>query len=246
MSSGSTTSTVPTSHFPLLDDSASVLTRGYGFGSRIWRRAREGARAVPMRLLGSDTLLVRGKEGVKVFYDESLISRHGAMPGLIQETLFGHASVHSLDGAEHKHRKSAFLDIAYEDEQVRRLTPLFQREWQAELDAWLAGGTRSAYDAAVGAYGRASMRWAGLPGTAEAKTRWAGRLAQIVDGFGAPYSPEYLLAFANRKWSRRRARDASRPRPRRRSPSGRRTATRRASCCPPASPASSCRTASAP
>lgn len=189
--------------FPALDDSLSVLTRGYGFGARIWRRARPGARSAPMRLLGDDTLFVRGVEGVRAFYDESLVARHGAMPGLIQETLFGHGSVHSLDGEDHRHRKATFVDVAYEDDQVARLKPLLEREWRAELDAWLAGDRRSAYDAAVGAFGRAGMRWAGLPGTADAKTRWARRLAQIVDGFGVPYSPEYLLAFGNRMWSDR-------------------------------------------
>jgi fatty-acid peroxygenase len=187
------------------DDSASILTRGYGFGAHIWKRASRGARSVPMRLLGDKTLLVRGAEAVALFYDNDRIARHGAMPAIVQGTLFGRGSVHSLDGDEHRHRKATFLDVAYEDSQVHRLSPLFEREWQVELDAWVAGGHRSAYDAAVGAFGRASMRWAGLPGTREAKTRWSGRLAQIVDGFGAPYSPEYLLAAANRHWSDRHA-----------------------------------------
>jgi len=192
---------------PLLaDDSLSLMTRGYGFGARIWRRARSGARAVPMRLLGDETLLVRGADAVALFYDESTIRRHGAMPGIVQQTLFGTGSVHSLDGDEHRHRKATFLDVAYEDAQVERLTPLFEQEWRRELDAWLAGGEHSAYDAAVGAFGRASMTWAGLPGTRAAKTRWSARLAQIVDGFGVPYSPEYLLAAVNRAWSDRHSR----------------------------------------
>lgn len=189
----------------LHDDAPSLLTRGYGFGRRIWRRVGAGARSAPMRLLGDDAMLVRGEEGVRAFYDDRLIARHGAMPGIVQETLFGHGSVHSLDGAEHRHRKATFVDVAYEDEQVARLLPLLEREWRAEREAWLEGGTRSAYDAAVGALGRAIMRWAGLPGTPDAKTRWSARLAQIVDGFGVPYSPEYLLATANRLWSDRHA-----------------------------------------
>jgi fatty-acid peroxygenase len=190
----------------MLDDTASVLTRGYDFGARIWRRTHDGARAVPMRLLGRDALLVRGAEAVDLFYDEGRIARHGAMPALVQETLFGRGSVHSLDGVAHRHRKATFLDVAYEDAQVERLTPLLQEEWAAELADWVAGGDRTAYDAAVGAFGRAIMRWADLPGTPEAKTRWSARLAQIVDGFGAPYSPEYLLAYGNRLWSDRHAR----------------------------------------
>lgn len=187
----------------LPDDSPLLLTRGYGFGAHIWKRVRDGARSAPMRLLGDDTVFVRGSEGVDVFYDDTLVARHGAMPAFIQESLFGHGSVHSLDGGAHRHRKATFVDVAYEDRQVERLLPLLEKEWQSELDDWIAGGERTAYDAAVGAFGRSIMQWAGTPGTRAARTRWAARLAQIVDGFGVPYSPEYLLALLNRKWSDR-------------------------------------------
>lgn len=187
----------------LYDDAPSLLTRGYGFGDRIWRRVRTGARSAPMRLLGSDTIFVRGAAGVELFYDEERIARHGAMPAIVQETLFGHGSVHSLDGASHRHRKATFVDVTYDDAQVARLARLLEREWQSELDDWLGGGRRSAYDAAVGAFGRSIMKWADVPGTRDAQTRWAARLAQIVDGFGAPYSPAYVFALLNRRWSDR-------------------------------------------
>ncbi|MFS0853707.1 cytochrome P450 [Microbacterium sp. 179-I 3D4 NHS] len=196
-------STVPS---PLHDDSIGLLTRGYRLGEHLWRRTGPGARAVGMRLLGRPALFVRGAEGVALFYDGDRIKRHGAMPAFVQETLFGHDSVHSLDGGPHRHRKATFIDVAYEDEQVERLTPHLEREWQAELDAWVSGvSTRTAYDAAVLALGRAVMRWAGVPGTAKAKNRWSRRLAQIVDGFGAPYSPAFLSAQVNRFWSDRHA-----------------------------------------
>ncbi len=188
------------------DDAPKLMTRGYGFGAAIWDRTRAGARAVPMRLLGRQALLVRGAEGVATFYDNDRIARHGAMPAFVQETLFGHGSVHSLDGTEHRHRKATFVDVAYEDAAVEALKPLLEREWRAERDEWIAGGDRSAYDAAAGALGRAIMHWAGLPGTDEALTRWSARMAQIVDGFGAPYSPSFPLAAANRAWSDRHAR----------------------------------------
>lgn len=189
----------------LSDDSLSLLTRGYDFGAHLWRRTRPGARAVPFRLLGKEALFVRGAEGVELFYDETRIRRHGAMPAFIQESLFGHGSVHSLDLAEHSHRKGTFVDVLYDDREVRRLLPELEREWRQELDAWVDGGERTAYDAAVGALGRAIMRWAGIPGTPAAQTRWAQRQAQIVDGFGVPYSPEFLLALVNRGWSDRHA-----------------------------------------
>lgn len=187
------------------DDAPTLLTHGYGFAERIWRRAREGARSAPLRLLGHDAMLVRGAAGVALFYDDERIARHGAMPALVQETLFGHGSVHSLDGGEHRHRKATFVDVAYRDAEVERLLPMLEDEWRSEQEAWLSGGTLSAYDAAVGALGRAVMRWAGLPGTPDARTRWAARLAQIVDGFGVPYSPEFVRAGVHRWWSDRHA-----------------------------------------
>ena len=190
---------------PLLDDSITLLVNGYGFGSRAWRRVRRGARATPLRLLGRPAVLVRGSEAVDLFYDASRIARHGAMPSIVQKTLFGTGSVHSLDGDDHRHRKATFVDVAYEDDQVTRLTPLLEEEWRAEVDAWLAGGRRTAYEASVAVFGRAVMRWAGVPGTAAAQTRWSARLAQIVDGFGAPYSPAFILATLNRMWSDRHA-----------------------------------------
>ncbi|MFF2488415.1 cytochrome P450 [Microbacterium sp. NPDC058062] len=189
------------------DDSVALLTRGYDFGAGVWRRVAAGARAAPMRLLGEDALLVRGADGVRLFYDQTRIARHGAMPTIVQETLFGHGSVHSLDGEEHRHRKAAFADAAYDDAQVARLLPLLEHEWRSEFDDWISGGRRSAYDAAVGAFGRSVMRWAGLPGTLDAQTRWARRLAQIVDGFGAPYSPAFPHAMVNRWWSDRHAKN---------------------------------------
>ncbi|MFJ6654088.1 cytochrome P450 [Microbacterium sp. NPDC091313] len=187
------------------DDSLSLLVRGYDFGAHIWRRTRPGARAVPFRLLGRPALLVRGSEGVALFYDEDRVRRHGAMPSFIQESLFGHGSVHSLDLADHRHRKAAFVDLLYDDAHVARLLPLLEQEWREELSSWAEGARRTAYDAAVGAFGRAAMRWAGIPGTPAARTRWAQRQAQIVEEFGAPYAPGYLRALANRRWSDRHA-----------------------------------------
>jgi fatty-acid peroxygenase len=187
------------------EDSPGLLTRGYDFGAHIWRRVRPGARSAPLRLLGDDAMLERGADGVALFYDEQRVARAGAMPAVVREPLFGHGSVHALDGDDHRHRKAEFVDVLYDDAEVERLTPFLEGEWARERDEWLDGGAASAYDAAVGAFGRAIMGWAGLPGTNAAKTRWSARLAQIVDGFGVPYSPQYLLALLNRVWSDRHA-----------------------------------------
>lgn len=188
-----------------MDDAIGLMTRGYRLGAHVWRRVEPARRAAPMTLLGRDAVLVRGAEGVSVFYDEDNVARHGAMPAAVQKVLFGAGSVHSLDGPAHRHRKATFVEVAYDDAQVSRFTEHLDREWRVELSDWRSGGTRTAYDAAVGAFGRAAMGWADLPGTPRAQTRWAARLAQIVDGFGAPYSPAFVRAILNRWWSDRHA-----------------------------------------
>lgn len=184
------------------DDTLQFIAKGYDFGEWVWGRARSlgSLHIAPMKLLGEDAVLVSGREGVALFYNQDLIQREGAMPGLIGEPLFGHGSVHGTDGEQHQHRKATFVKAAYTDEQIERLVPFFECEWARERDEWIAGGTKTAYDAAVGALGRGIQRWAGLPGTGEAKTRFAARLAQIVDGFGAIGQPAYAQAWLNRKW----------------------------------------------
>ncbi|AKT51606.1 cytochrome P450 [Arsenicicoccus sp. oral taxon 190] len=206
------------------DRTLDFLRRGYGF-SDAWRRElrdldpRSVAR-IPMRLLGRRALLVRGDEGVRLFYDTSAVKRHGAMPLPIRGPLFGAGAVHGLDDEEHRHRKAMFVGIAYDDAQVARLMPLVEQEWRRTLQQWRRDGGGDVYDAAVVAYGRAIMTWAGVDVPTAEQDRWARRLAQIVDGFGS-LSPAHLVAWLNRtrcdRWAAslvRRARSgALRPQP---------------------------------
>ncbi|WP_052462248.1 cytochrome P450 [Nigerium massiliense] len=190
----------------LPDQTLHFIARGYDFTRDVWHAAGQQARATGFRVLGKRAVLVRGAEGVRTFYDTDRVKRHGAMPEFIKGPLFGQGTVHDMDGEAHRHRKATFVRIAYDDAQVERLQPLLEQTWAEEKAAWLAGGKRTAYDAAVGASGRAVMRWAGVPGPDSDLTEWAGQLAQIVDSFGA-VSPQHLLARANRERSDRHAAD---------------------------------------
>lgn len=112
------------------DRTLDFLRRGYAF-SDAWRRElgavdpRSVAR-IPLRLLGGRALLVRGDEGVRLFYDTSRVKRHGAMPLPVRGPLFGAGAVHGLDDDEHRHRKAMFVSLAYDDSQVARLLPLVE------------------------------------------------------------------------------------------------------------------------
>ncbi|WP_286959716.1 MULTISPECIES: cytochrome P450 [Arsenicicoccus] len=183
------------------DRTLDFLRRGYAF-SDAWRRElgavdpRSVAR-IPLRLLGRRALLVRGDEGVRLFYDTSRVKRHGAMPLPVRGPLFGAGAVHGLDDDEHRHRKAMFVSLAYDDAQVARLLPLVEEQWRRAVDRWQREGSGDVYETAVLAYGRAVMTWAGIEVPEVEQDVWARRLAQIVDGFGA-LGPQHLLAWVNR------------------------------------------------
>lgn len=177
-----------------------------------WTMWRDGYRAIPeerarhdgedafgCRLLGRRALVVRGPEGARAFYDESLVRRKGAIPPPLAALLFGSGAVHGLDDEQHRERKELFLDLLSEDS----VTPLVEdvadrltrrlRARHGELDV---------FDELVETYGAAVLSWAGIDRPPLAARRVAHRLARIVDGFG--FSPAaYGRAWACRIWANR-------------------------------------------
>src|SRR3954449_3544376 len=97
------------------DRTIELIRQGYPWAGRL----RDGAVAVPTRLLGRSAAVVGGPEGVRRFYDPRL-TRRRAFPMPIQLVLFGPGTVHALDDAEHHHHKAIFLQV---------LTPDPSRPW---------------------------------------------------------------------------------------------------------------------
>lgn len=181
-----------------------------------WRLWRDGYRGIPQerarrkgkyaggdvfaaRLLGRRAVVVRGPEGARSFYDESLVKRRGAIPPPLAALLFGSGAIHGLDDEQHQERKRLFLDLLTEE----RIAPLVEdatellrrraRSWRGEVEV---------FDELVETYGTAALWWAGITvSTGNARTI-AHRLAWIVDGFG--FSPAaYGRAWACRVWANR-------------------------------------------
>lgn len=76
----------------LPDQTAAFLADGYLFQERLRKaegRSPGDARPLATRLLGRPALIVRGKEGVDLFYDTSRMKRDGAMPLPVRGPLFG-------------------------------------------------------------------------------------------------------------------------------------------------------------
>lgn len=198
----------------LRDHTLDLLTQGYRFADDLRARSDDpfaGSR-VRMRLLGGDALLVRGKEGVDLFYDTDKVQREGAMPEFVGGGLFGAGSLHSMDGAAHLNRKEIFIRSALDKDAVAELLEDAQREWTETIqERWLSGGSYSVYDASAEVYGRSLLRWAGVETDRATATKIAQDEAAIVDGF-AVLGPAWVRTQIKRRqcdaWFTERIREA--------------------------------------
>ncbi|MDO5512106.1 cytochrome P450 [Corynebacterium sp.] len=170
----------------LSEQALTFLRSGYLFASRLRKKAGVAATShapVSLTLLGKTSHLVRGAEGVRLFYDSSRIKRDGAMPKFIQVPLFGNGAVHTLDGEEHLVRKKAMADLAYDDARVADFADLVGDELENTHRRWIADGGTVHEDTAI-AFGRAAFRWAGIPMSDEEMDTRAKQMNRLLDTFG--------------------------------------------------------------
>ncbi|MEV4313894.1 cytochrome P450 [Actinocrispum sp. NPDC049592] len=172
-----------------MDESLSLLLEGYGWLPDRRRRSPNGV--VRTRLMGQRAIGLCGPDAARFFYDENHIRRHGAIPGPVQSTLFGHGALHTLDGAAHRHRKSPFLSLVT-DESIADLTRSVCAAW--DDNAWPVDKPVVLFDEAARVLTRGVTRWAGLHTTGE----MAKDLVAMVDGFATP-GPRHWRARAARR-----------------------------------------------
>jgi cytochrome P450 len=181
------------------DRSLDFLAKGYPAIAQMRAAAsRSGAAGTAgeadgaeVSLLGRKTLCVGGAAGVRLFYDETLTTRRGALPGPVRSVLFGDGAVHGADGGAHRQRKALFLSLLG-PKAARDLALIADRRWQVAGGRWQVAVTRwrsdgkpvLLFDQAVGVLGSAVCEWAGVPPDRQGPDQY-GDLATIVDGFGS-------------------------------------------------------------
>lgn len=175
------------------------------------RIARGGRRTWESRLLGRRAVVVRGQDGARLFYDESVVERHRAVPLPLAGLLFGPGAVHGLDDDAHQRRKEMFLEVL-----APGGTPEVARDAGRRLAALLGEPGAALTDLLVRAYGGAVLTWAGLAPDADEETAISRELFRVVDGFGfsAAYPRAWVARLRTDRWLRARvraARDGTRP-----------------------------------
>ncbi|WP_345279628.1 cytochrome P450 [Streptomyces gulbargensis] len=174
------------------DKTLALLLKGYAWLPGL-RRDHPGDGPLRTRLMGRPVRVLHGPEAVAFFYDERHARRHGALPGPVLDTLFGRGAVHTLDGTDHRARKTLFLERLTEPAAVGALAERVREEFRA-----VVGGRRGQevhlFDEAALVLARAVSDWAGLPGGDRAATdRLARDCVAMVDGFATP-GPRHLRA----------------------------------------------------
>jgi fatty-acid peroxygenase len=180
----------------LLDESLSVLLEGYGWLPD--RRRRSPSGVVHTRLLGQRAVGLCGPDAARFFYDENHIRRHGAIPGAVQSTLFGHGAVHTLDGPGHRQRKGVFLSLVTE-QGITELRRSVCAAWDDVAASWPVGRRIVLFDEAARALTRGVTRWAGLDTTDADADRMAVDLVAMVDGFATPGPRHWRARTARRR-----------------------------------------------
>ena len=178
----------------LRDDLSWRLLRDGYDGIAVDRERLGGADPFVTTLLGKRAVVVRGPEGVRLFYDESVVQRAGAIPPPLGWLLFGRGAVHTLDDEQHKVRKQVFLDLLG-PERVEPVAEGVRSRLAGRAERWAAGVT--VFDELVEVYGDAVLAWAGIRVDEEESRRLSHLMAAIVDGFGFA-GPAYPRAWVAR------------------------------------------------
>jgi fatty-acid peroxygenase len=163
------------------------------------RRHRGGGPTYVSRMLGRRAVVLSGEAGARLFYDEDVVRRRGAVPPPLAWLLFGRGAVHGLDGGEHRTRKELFLP-RLSAAQVASCATLARLRLRTAVEGW-PGGRVDVHDELVRAYGGAVLTWVGADLPEDELVRLSRAYARIVDGFG------FAGRAYPRAWAARRATD---------------------------------------
>lgn len=143
-----------------LDSTLAFAKEGYEFISR--RCEQHNADLFRTRLMLKSAICMRGEDAARVFYDNSLFQRKGAMPERVQKTLLGQGGVQGLDDEAHRHRKQAFMSLM-SPQYLQTLCNGIASEWQARIPQWETMDRIELFYQANEILCRATCSWAGVP-----------------------------------------------------------------------------------
>lgn len=183
---------MPLPHAPQGEMSRFIARDPYRAISRVADRL--GADAFRGRLMLGDTVFLTGSENARLFYSDDM-TRQGAAPWFLKQTLFGRGGLQGLAGEEHQRRKALFLGFM-----TRDVPDQLAAAFTDELDR-LAEARRDkvvVQDEMARILTRVACTWAGVPGS-HPETH-AGMLSDLFE-----HAAPFKLTFAKGVAARRKA-----------------------------------------
>jgi fatty-acid peroxygenase len=164
-----------------LDGTLGMLRDGYAY---IWNRCRRlQTDLFATRILLKPAVCIHGTEAAALFYDETKLERHHALPRRILTSLFGKNAVQTLDDDAHRIRKAAFLSLMG-PASLEALTTETAEAWRAAIRRWEQMPSIILFDEAARLLTAATCAWAGVPLDEGDVPRRARDFVRMVDAFG--------------------------------------------------------------
>src|SRR5438046_2236800 len=115
------------------DATLAIVRDGYDF---VWKRCRRlQTDAFRTRVMLRPAICLHGPDAARLFYDESKLKRHAALPRRVVTSLFGKRAVHTLDDGPHRARKAAFLALM-SPEGLASLMEHTTHAWRSAVQRW--------------------------------------------------------------------------------------------------------------
>ncbi len=184
-----------------LDNTLAFFNEGYLYITN--RRKRFNRDMFKTRILGGKQVIcMAGKEAAEAFYDNDKFKRHGAAPNKVLNTLFGQDGVQTLDGEEHAHRKSLFMNFMTK-ESLEEIGDLVEDEWMKSLNEWAKQNNIVLYEEVKQILTIAISKWVGVPldeVDIESFSKELGNMYESAEKIGMKHFKGKHARNKNEKW----------------------------------------------
>ncbi len=165
-----------------MDSSLGILKKGYSYFQE--KFDKYDVDIYSTRLLLKKTIVMRGEEAARFFYDQQKFKREGATPKRFQKTLFGVGGVQGLDGQAHLQRKNLFMECM-KPESLAEMDSLFEKHWMLALAQWQKSDEIELFWETEKVLLQAACEWTGIPLPPQDVALRTKQLDEMIDASGA-------------------------------------------------------------
>jgi fatty-acid peroxygenase len=181
------------------ESSVAFVRDGYLFGTRAFERLSTDA--FHTRLLGLPTVVMRGEDAARFFYEGGRFDRAGAIPKSVSHLLQDERSVQTLEGDAHRRRKELFLGLLTGPGE-QQLAQAFSAELERTVRSGAGASSIRLIDLVDAVLTRAVCSWAGIPDAVTDDFERTDVLAGMVEHAGDVGPVNWLARVARRRAER--------------------------------------------